>query len=97
MKRTPVEIRILRKGESARRQAQFRLSPADAWHDMLVTAADKALRNGSMKVGEVEFPVFVSRETSHAPVFPHAKAFSEQAIRLNDTINSMYAAAGGRA
>jgi hypothetical protein len=90
--RVPVELRILQKG--SRRQAQYRLSPATSWKTMYVGAAEKALRDGKITLNKVEFPVVVSRETRETPVYPHAADFSERAVALNDSLNSMFATGG---
>ena len=84
MSAAAVEIWLRRKG--VRRQAFYRTDSTCAWQRMQVTHADKALRIGTMKLGETVFPV-VPRETSDVDAHPAAAQFAAQARYLNGQID----------
>jgi hypothetical protein len=86
MSAAPAQIWIRAKG--SRRQAFYRLDAQCPWQDMLVKHADKALRDGFMKLGSTKLPV-VSRETSEVPAHPAAGAFHALARSLNRDIDAI--------
>lgn len=86
----PVPVQIWIRPKGTRRQAFYRIDSGCPWQAMQVKHADKALRDGSMKLGTTTVPV-VSRETHEAPKHPAAAAFGVLAASLSRQIDALNA------
>ncbi|MCZ2498156.1 hypothetical protein GN316_15430 [Xylophilus sp. Kf1] len=83
-----IEIWIRPKG--TRRQAFYRPArSSEAWQDIQVKHADKALREGTMLLGTAQVQVIVSRETRSVPEHPAAASFRASAKLLNKTMDAI--------
>lgn len=93
----PGQAEIWIREVRSRRQAFYRcptLKGRESWQKLYLTTADKALRVGTLDVGNgLVLPVVVSRETTTAPN-PQQARFAEQARELNQQLDALMSSRG---
>jgi hypothetical protein len=95
--RSPGQAEIWIREVRSRRQAFYRcpaLKGLESWKKMFLTTADKAVRAGTLDLGNgLVLPVVVSRETNRE-THPLQAQFADQARALNQQIDELTSSRG---